>query len=79
MKNLRMHSHPLQKSSVGIIRGYQAVISPLLGAGVCRFYPSCSEYMIQSIEKYGVFSGAMHGLKRIGKCHPFNAGGYDPL
>ena len=45
----------------------------------CRFYPTCSEYMKQSIEKYGVFKGAWLGVKRICRCHPMNEGGYDPV
>ena len=45
----------------------------------CRFYPTCSEYMKQSIEKYGVFKGVWLGVKRICRCHPMNEGGYDPV
>ncbi len=45
----------------------------------CKFYPSCSEYMIQAIEKYGVFKGLFLGIKRIFKCNIFSKGGYDPL
>lgn len=45
----------------------------------CRFYPQCSEYMIQSIEKHGEFYGICKGIKRILRCHPFNSGGYDPV
>ncbi|MFN4152399.1 MAG: membrane protein insertion efficiency factor YidD [Candidatus Sericytochromatia bacterium] len=45
----------------------------------CRFYPSCSHYMIQSIEKHGVLKGTYNGTKRICKCHPFHSGGYDPV
>ena len=46
---------------------------------VCRFYPTCSEYMKQAIVKYGVFKGTFLGIKRILKCHPFHPGGYDPV
>ncbi|MGN1125402.1 MAG: membrane protein insertion efficiency factor YidD [Candidatus Gastranaerophilaceae bacterium] len=46
---------------------------------VCRFTPTCSEYMRQAIEKYGVLKGLWLGIKRICKCHPFHPGGYDPL
>ncbi len=45
----------------------------------CRFYPSCSEYTIEAIEKHGVFSGLLMSLKRILRCHPFSQGGYDPV
>ena len=46
---------------------------------VCRFYPTCSEYMKQAIVKYGVLKGTFLGIKRILKCHPFHPGGYDPV
>lgn len=45
----------------------------------CRFYPSCSNYMLQAIDKYGLFKGLFLGTKRICKCHPFHPGGYDPI
>lgn len=61
---------------------YQKLISPILhsirvGWG-CRFYPSCSDYGYQAIEKYGLAKGLVKSFKRIIKCHPFNRGGYDP-
>ncbi|MCX5779978.1 MAG: membrane protein insertion efficiency factor YidD [Firmicutes bacterium] len=46
---------------------------------VCRFYPSCSYYSIEALEKYGVFRGGWLALRRISRCHPFHPGGYDPL
>lgn len=61
-----------------LIRGYQLVISPYL-PGSCRFYPTCSHYTLQAVNKYGVRKGLILGLKRIGRCHPFNPGGYDPV
>lgn len=61
-----------------IVRGYQKFLSPFLGNN-CRFSPTCSEYFILAVEKYGVFKGIYLGGKRIVKCHPFNPGGYDPL
>ena len=61
-----------------MIRGYQKFISPLFPP-TCRFYPTCSVYCIQALEKYGVFKGSFLGIKRILKCHPCHPGGYDPL
>ncbi|HHX14149.1 MAG TPA: membrane protein insertion efficiency factor YidD [Clostridiales bacterium] len=62
----------------GMVRGYQKWISPLFPPS-CRFYPTCSAYFIQAVEKYGVARGSLLGIKRILKCHPFHPGGYDPL
>ena len=45
----------------------------------CRFFPTCSEYTLQAVEKYGTFKGCFLGIKRISKCHPFGKGGYDPV
>ncbi|MFM7130946.1 MAG: membrane protein insertion efficiency factor YidD [bacterium] len=59
------------------IRVYQRLLSPLLG-NVCRFHPSCSNYMIGAIEKYGLWRGVWKGAGRICRCHPWNPGGYDP-
>ncbi len=63
---------------VALVRAYQILISPLLGP-VCRFSPSCSEYMIQALRTHGLFRGAWLGVRRISRCHPFNPGGYDPV
>lgn len=61
-----------------LIRFYRTFISPLKPP-TCRFYPTCSLYAIQAIEKYGAFRGGYLAGKRILKCHPFHAGGYDPV
>lgn len=61
-----------------IIRIYQIFISPITPA-TCRFYPTCSTYFIQALEKYGLIKGTYLGIKRILRCHPWNPGGYDPL
>jgi putative membrane protein insertion efficiency factor len=61
-----------------LIRGYQLAISPLLGPS-CRFYPSCSHYAIEAIEAHGSLRGAWLTIKRIGRCHPWNPGGFDPV
>jgi len=57
---------------------YRRFISPLKGQ-TCRFYPTCSDYFIQALEKYGFIKGSYLGIKRILKCHPFHPGGYDSL
>lgn len=64
-----------------ILKKYKKYISPIFFfIGIrCKYYPTCSEYMIQAIEKYGVIKGIFLGLKRILKCNPFSKGGYDPL
>ena len=59
------------------VRFYQVAIGPMLGKH-CRFEPSCSNYFIQAVEKYGAVVGAWKGAMRILRCHPFSAGGYDP-
>ena len=66
---------------IKIIKFYQKRISPFFSnLGIhCKYYPSCSEYMKQAIEKYGVAKGMFLGIKRILKCNPFSKGGYDPL
>ena len=61
-----------------LIKGYQKVISPLFPPS-CRFYPTCSEYAAQSLEKYGVVIGGAKAVWRILRCNPFNKGGFDPL
>ncbi|MGC9064391.1 MAG: membrane protein insertion efficiency factor YidD, partial [bacterium] len=58
-----------------LIRFYKLFISPILGKN-CRFYPTCSDYTYQAIERYGVRKGIWIGLKRIIRCHPYNPGGY---
>ena len=71
----------MKKVFIFLIKGYQKFISPLLKqVGVnCKYYPSCSEYMKQAIQKYGCLKGIYLGIKRILRCHPFAKGGYDPL
>ncbi len=66
-----------QKLAVGLIKGYQLAVSPLFGS-TCRFYPTCSEYAVQAIDKYGLVRGGLKAVRRILRCHPFSPGGYDP-
>jgi uncharacterized protein len=61
-----------------LIRGYQYVLRPLLGAH-CRFAPSCSEYAREAVEKYGALKGSWLAVKRLSRCHPYHPGGYDPV
>lgn len=61
------------------IRAYQILLSPMLGANKCRFQPTCSSYMIQAIEEWGVLKGIWLGLKRIVRCHPWGGHGFDPI
>lgn len=61
-----------------LIKGYQKIISPVLPPS-CRFYPTCSEYGIEAINKYGIIKGGIKTAWRILKCNPFSKGGYDPV
>jgi len=60
------------------LRVYQKLISPMLPA-TCRYYPSCSNYAVQAIERHGVLKGTWLGIKRLARCHPWAAGGVDPV
>jgi len=60
-----------------LVRCYQLLLGPLLG-GQCRYDPSCSNYFIQAVEKYGAIKGAWKGVLRILRCHPWHPGGFDP-
>lgn len=70
--------NPLAYLMRALVKGYQWFISPVL-PGSCRFYPSCSSYTLQAIETHGALKGGWLGLKRIGRCHPWNDGGIDPV
>ncbi|HEX7314895.1 MAG TPA: membrane protein insertion efficiency factor YidD [Pyrinomonadaceae bacterium] len=61
-----------------LLRFYKAFISPLLPPA-CRFVPTCSEYALEAIERYGALRGSWMGLRRLLRCHPFHPGGYDPV
>ncbi|NLO19399.1 MAG: membrane protein insertion efficiency factor YidD [Ignavibacteria bacterium] len=61
-----------------LIKAYKLVISPLF-LNSCRFYPSCSDYAYESIQRHGCIKGLFLTVKRISKCHPFHKGGYDPV
>ena len=63
--------------AIGMVRVYQWTLSPIIGRQ-CRFQPTCSNYYIEAVKKYGVVSGSWRGAMRICRCHPFHKGGYDP-
>ena len=63
---------------IAALKGYKLFLSPLLPSA-CRYRPTCSEYMLAAVEHYGVLRGVWLGLKRLGRCHPFHQGGYDPV
>jgi len=67
-----------QKLLIGLIVFYQRFISPLKPPS-CRFYPTCSEYAVQAIRKYGILKGTGKAIVRVSKCHPYHPGGYDPV
>nr|WP_228064823.1 membrane protein insertion efficiency factor YidD [Muribacter muris] len=68
----------LAKIMLGLIRFYQYVISPLIGSR-CRFYPSCSQYAVEAIQRFGAVKGGWLTLKRIVRCNPLSEGGEDPV
>ena len=63
---------------VGLLTGYRRFISPLLGPR-CRFYPSCSAYALEAVQVHGALKGSWLAVRRLSRCHPFHAGGIDPV
>jgi putative membrane protein insertion efficiency factor len=63
---------------IGLLRAYRAVISPLYGQ-VCRYHPSCSAYALQAVTEHGAVRGTWYAARRLLRCHPWAAGGYDPV
>lgn len=68
----------MKTALLALLSFYKAIISPLLPPS-CRFVPTCSEYAREAVERYGVLRGSWLGLRRLLRCHPFHAGGYDPV
>jgi len=68
----------MAKPAVWLIRAYKRVLSPMLPPS-CRFYPSCSQYALEALERYGLFKGGALGIYRLLRCHPFSRGGFDPV
>ncbi len=73
-----MLERPLRQAVIGTLHLYKRFVSPFLPAA-CRFHPTCSEYMAQAVERYGVVRGVAKGIWRVMRCNPFNAGGFDPV
>ncbi len=69
----------MKKIMIKMIRGYQKYLSPLKMQVHCIYTPTCSQYAIEALEKYGVVKGSWLAVKRILRCHPFAKGGYDPV
>ena len=63
---------------IALVRGYQLFLGPLLPS-VCRYHPTCSVYAIEALQKHGAWRGLLLTVRRIGRCHPFHVGGYDPV
>ena len=68
----------MAKILIAFIQGYQLIVSPLLGAN-CRFHPTCSQYMIEAVTRFGVVRGVWLGVRRLSRCHPWHEGGSDPV
>ena len=68
----------MQRALIACLRAYKLFLSPLLPSA-CRFYPTCSEYMRDAIAKHGAVRGLWMGVCRLGRCHPFHEGGFDPV
>jgi uncharacterized protein len=68
----------MQKVVIATLRLYKLFLSPVLPSA-CRFSPTCSEYMMEAVDKYGVVRGVGRGLLRLLRCHPLHAGGFDPV
>jgi len=78
MQFIRMASRLPRRLMLGLIRGYQALLSPWTGR-CCRFTPSCSCYAYEAVQRYGVLRGGLLSVKRVLRCHPWHVGGSDPV
>ncbi|TET17876.1 MAG: membrane protein insertion efficiency factor YidD [Dehalococcoidia bacterium] len=68
----------MKKLALGLIRLYQLTISRVRPSS-CRYYPTCSQYTYEAVERFGFFKGVWLGIKRLARCQPFHEGGYDPV
>ena len=71
-------SHIVKTFTIGLLRRYKWAISPLLPPA-CRYTPTCSDYTMEAVDRYGVFRGSVMSVSRVLRCHPFAQGGYDPV
>ena len=68
----------IARGLIALVRGYRYLLSPWWG-GQCRFSPTCSQYAIQALERHGAWKGSLLALRRVSRCHPWHAGGFDPV
>ena len=73
-----MKYDPVRHLLIGLLRGYRLLISPLYGQ-VCRYHPSCSAYALDAVREHGSLRGTWLAVRRLSRCHPWAAGGYDPV
>jgi uncharacterized protein len=73
-----MRFRPLTWILIGFVKAWRAAISPLYG-DVCKFRPTCSEYGLEALRQHGAFKGSWLTIRRLGRCHPWSLGGYDPV
>ena len=69
----------MNKLAIVVLQLYRLLLSPLLPPNTCRFHPSCSSYALEAFQKYSFTKATALAVKRIGRCHPWHAGGYDPV
>jgi hypothetical protein len=75
---MKLLNHIISFILIALVKFYQYAISPHFPR-VCRYHPTCSQYMIEAIQTHGVIKGVWLGIKRIGRCHPYGGSGYDPV
>jgi putative membrane protein insertion efficiency factor len=68
----------VKRLGLALIRGYQRLLSPILGSR-CRYYPTCSDYAYEAVDRHGLFKGSLLAARRLGRCNPVGGEGYDPV